>query len=424
MFAASKKPTLALCLALCLSAVPAFAGDKARRVPTVDELLGIKQIFGASISPNGKWVAYTVSETDFPHDAFVTHIWLANPATGKTAQLTRGEKSAGNPVWSSDGHWLAFSSNRAGDKSQIFVISPEGGEAVQLTKSEAGVNSFAWSLDGKSIAYTAAPSNKDKMKDRKEHLGDFEVVRREYEHMHLWTIDVAEALKAPAPGTQRTKGTEFSVGGFAWSPDGSKIAFSGTLNPDLIHGVTSDIYVLNTGDNSVKKIVAQPGPDTNPRWSPDGKHIVFQSAMGKELFYHGNGRLAVVPAEGGPPRSITDDFDENPYLLDWKDGGIYFMALQKTASHLFRVDPASAKIERITGPDNLMAGSFSLTRDGQQVAFTANSPTTLNELFISDLPKFAPRALTDMTHRPSPTSSARRRSSRGKARTVRPSKAC
>src|SRR5262249_2784275 len=151
--------------------------------------------------------------------------------TGKTLQLTRGEKSAGNPIWSPDGRWLAFTSDRAGTKSQLFVISPDGGESVQVTKAETGVNNFAWSPDGKTIAFTATPPDETAMKDRKELLGDFVVVRKDYRHAHLWTIDVAEALKAPAAGTARTKGTEFSVQSFSWSPDSSKIAFSATVNP-------------------------------------------------------------------------------------------------------------------------------------------------------------------------------------------------
>src|SRR5947209_11512651 len=107
------------------------------------------------------------------------------------------------------------------------------------------------------------------MKNRKEHLGDFEVVRKEYDHLHLWTIDVAEALKEPQTGKPCTRGKDYSVGRFSWSPDGSRIAFDATRNPDLIHIGSADIYVLNLADLAVKKIVSQPGPDGNPHWSPD-----------------------------------------------------------------------------------------------------------------------------------------------------------
>src|SRR5215470_2740999 len=382
-------PLIIACLWLTASAQ--------RRIPTIDDLINVKSLGGAQISPDGKYVAYTVSETDWKQDAFVTQIWLANAATGKTFQITRGEKSAGNPQWSPDSQWLAFTSNRVGDKNQIFIIYPDGGEAAQLTKAENGVSGFAWSEDGKSIAFTMGDADQKAAKERKDYLGDFEVVRKEYSYSHIWTFDVAEALKEPVAGTQRTKGKDFSVGSFSWSPDGKLIAFSATINPDLIQGGTSDVYLLNLADNSVKKLVAQPGPDNNPQWSPDGKRIVFSSAMGNPKFFHANSKLAVVSVEGGAPRSITDAFDEQPGFVEWNAGGIYFGGLQKAASHLFRVDPETGRITRVTAPDNLMAGGFSFTKDGKQIAFTSPSPTSLNEVYVSSLQNFSPRKLTSMT---------------------------
>ena len=374
------------------------AADGTRHVPTIDDLLTLKSIGGAQISPDGHWVAYTVTNADFKQDAFVTQIWLAETGNnGRMLQLTRGEKSSTNPRWSPDGEWLAFTSNRIEDKNQIFVINPAGGEAVQLTKSETAISNFAWSEDGRSIAYTATEPVPQLSKDRKDYLGDYEVVRRDYNFAYLWTFDVGEAMKAPLVGKQRTKKKDFSVDSFSWSHDGAKIAFSATVNPDLIQGVTSDVYLLNMADDAVTKLVTQPGPDSGPRWSPDDKQIVFSSAMGNTVFFASNSRLAVVPAAGGTPRSISDSFDENPNLLDWRPDGVYFSGQQKTASHLFRVDPASGKVTRVTGPDSLMAGSFSLTRDGRQLAFTAASPSSLNEVFVSDAQKFAPQSLTKMT---------------------------
>jgi dipeptidyl aminopeptidase/acylaminoacyl peptidase len=373
-----------------------FASDTTR-VPTVDDLLTIKSVGGAQISPDGKWVAYTVSYGDFKQDAFITQIWLVETAAGKTFQLTRGDRSSTNPRWSPDGQWLAFLSNRQEDRNQIFAINPGGGEAQQLTKSETAIGSFAWSEDGKTIAYTATEPQPQVLKDRKDYLGDYDVVREGYSYVHLWTLNVADAMKAPVAGKQRTKKKDFSIDSLSWSPDGSSIVFSATLNPDLIQGVTSDIYLLKLSDDSVKKLVDLPGPDSGPRFSPDGKQIVFSSAMGNKVYFASNSRLAVIPVEGGTPKSITDGFDENPGLVEWKTDGIYFTGLQKTASHLFRVDSAGGKIVRVSAPDDLMSGSFSLTRSGDRMAFVAGSPAAMNEVFVSDTRKFSPRKLTNMT---------------------------
>src|SRR6185436_4997530 len=269
-------------------------------------------------------------------------------------------------------------------------IDPTGGEAQQLTKSEIAINNFSWSDDGKTIAYTATEPTAQPLKDRKDYYGDYDVVRSGYSFVHLWTLDIAEAMKAPMAGKQRTRKNDFSIDSFSWSPDGNSIAFSGTVNPDLIQGVTSDIYLLNLKDDSVKKIVATEGPDNNPRFSPDGKQIVFSSAMGAKIFFANNSRLAVVSVEGGTPRSISDAFDENPGLIEWKTDGIYFAGSQKTAAHLFRVDPATGRVTRMTSPDNLIASGFSLTRSADAISFTAGSPTSIPELFVSDLRRFTP----------------------------------
>src|SRR5258708_30438155 len=137
---------------LTLATVVAFAAD-ARRLPTIDDLLNIKSVGGAQISPDGKWVAYTVGYSDFKQDAFATQIWLVESDGGRKFQLTRGDKSATTPRWSPDGQWLAFLSNRSEDRNQIFLINPLGGEAQQQTKSETATGNFARSTTAKTIPY-------------------------------------------------------------------------------------------------------------------------------------------------------------------------------------------------------------------------------------------------------------------------------
>jgi len=365
--------------------------------PTIDDLLNLKSASSPRVSPDGTRVVYSVNSTDWKQDDFISQLWIAIPAAGRTFQLTRGEKAASQAQWSPDGAWLTFVTQRSGGKSQIYAIATQGGEAVQLTKSENGVNSYKWSRDGKFIAYTTSDEDEKADKRRKEHLGPFEVVRREYKYSQLWTFDVAQALESPVTGIQRTKGRDLTVRSFNWSPDGARIVFDATVNPDLIQIGTADIYVFTLSDGSITKLVSQPGPDTSPVWSPDGSQIAFQSAMGDTRFFHSNGRIAVVNSSGGKPRSLTDAFDEDPGLLAWVPSGIHFQALQKTSSHLFRLDPATSRVTRLTAPATLIANGFDLTSDGRFMSYAAIGPRSLSEIYFSPVESFAPVKLTAWT---------------------------
>ena len=396
-----------LVLALSIGVIPIVGqtNEGVRHVPTIDELLELKTVSEARISPDGKWVAYLMRETNFQKDTFTAHIWLADVASGKSVQLTRGESSCTTPRWSPDGKWLAFLSNRIGKKSQIFALNMAGGEAIQLTSAETGVSSYQWSPDGKRIAFLATDPASPALKGREERWGDYEVAGREHSFVHVWTVDVETAMNAPQTGQRLTEGELFSVNTFSWSPDGERIAFSAAITPELKRENTEDLYVVNLADHSVKKIVSQPGIDSNPIWSPDGKLILFNSFMGRLNYFAMNSELAIVPAEGGAVRSISDNFDEIPTIVVWNQGGIYFNAYQKTAFHLFRIDPADQRIERVTVPDDFMGESegesFTFSRDGTLVAFIAKSPVSFPEVCVSRFP-FQPRALTDMTKQADP----------------------
>ena len=73
-----------------------LAAEQTRRVPTVDDLLKVQSLGGSQISPDGKWVAFSIGESDFKQDAYVDQIWLASTGGGAPLQRTRGEIT-GNP---------------------------------------------------------------------------------------------------------------------------------------------------------------------------------------------------------------------------------------------------------------------------------------------------------------------------------------
>ncbi len=112
--------------------------------------------------------------------------------------------------------------------------------------------------------------------------------------VHLWTLKIDDEKPKPEA---LTSGTEFSVGGFHWSPDSKRIAFSATRDPDLSSSATSDIYVVRLSDKYVKKLVDAPGPDRNPIWSPDGSQLAYES--GREYSFLQFARRHHLRREGG-----------------------------------------------------------------------------------------------------------------------------
>src|ERR1700682_2829453 len=347
------------------------------QTPSIDQSLGAKSVANAEISPDGRFVAYVVQQADWDENEFVQQIWVANVATGDRYQLTSGRKSNQNPVWSPDSKRIAFISERDG-KKQIYVINPHGGEAQQLTSEDNGVIGFHWAPDGGAIAFTSTGPDAKSKKDRKEKYGDFEIIEGDYAQVRLWLVktpaEIASDPKQRPKPELLTDRDKFSVGDFSWSPDSKHIAFSASRDPDLSSSETAQLYTFDLADRHVKKLLDGNGPNQNPHWSPDGQRIAFVTGNGDPFFYYANTRIAVIPAPGGEPRILTSKFDDDTRLIDWGPDGIYFAALQKTSGHLFRLNPETMAVDRITAPDAFFTTSASFTPDHRMFAAVGAMP--------------------------------------------------
>ncbi len=180
-----------------------------------------------------------------------------------------------------------------------------------------------------------------------------------------------------------TEGDGFSVQGFSWSKDGSKIAFAASKDGELKNGGTTTVYVVTIADKKVTKLVTAPGPNSDPHFSPDGTQVAFETADGAQYFFYANQKIAVVPVTGGTPKVVSGNFDEDPRLLDWSEKGIYFSALKKTAAHLYLLNVATASVEQVTHPDDVVANGFSFSKDFSQVAYRAAAPNTGGDIYVA-----------------------------------------
>ena len=100
---------------------------------------------------------------------------------------------------------------------------------------------------------------------------------------------------------------------FSWSPDSKRIAFSASRDPDLGSQRYRDVSTCSTSPICTSRNCStSAGPNGDPKWSPDGKEIAYTTSNGQPFFYYANSYIAVIPAEGGQPRILTQGVRRGP----------------------------------------------------------------------------------------------------------------
>ena len=123
---------------------------------TIDDLAKVQRVSPPQVSPDGRWIAYTVSHVESADDKSINQLWMVSWDGKEDIQLTFGKESAGSPRWSPDGRYLAFTSDREGAAkgSQVWLLDRRGGEAQQLTNVKDNLGGYRWSPDSKQLLLT------------------------------------------------------------------------------------------------------------------------------------------------------------------------------------------------------------------------------------------------------------------------------
>ncbi len=373
--------------AFALLLASSLVAAQSPRPATIDDLMGLKTVMDAQISPDGSTVAYVESVPNLEKDKHNSDVWLISSDGGDPIQLTNSPDMDQNPRWSPDGKTLAFMTVRDGPP-QIYLINPRGGEASQLTKSETGVQSFAWSPDGSRILYLSQDALSEETKTAQEERGGVVVVDTEFQmnHLHSVAIEGGEV-------TDVTDG-DYTVSSYQWSPDGTQVAFSSQPTARVPDGNRSDIFVISAEGGKASALVERPGADGSPSWSPNGKHIAFVSAHG-EVNEVGSPTLGLVRVSNGKIRRLGPVYEESPGELHWSadSKSIYFSGTQGVSYRLFRVSLDDNSVTALS-PEEEIFGSFSLSTEGDRAAIITTNPTMPPEVFISPFPQISMKRLT------------------------------
>jgi Tol biopolymer transport system component len=259
---------------LSLAAVVA----QTKRPMTPEDVMAVKSVNNARISPDGKLVLYELAYPDVKDDQGRNEIWIG-PAGGPVAGWAKPRKFTSgrddrSPEWSPDGQWVAFLGARgaaaggapaapAGERprAQLYVMPTFGGEAEALTDAKGGVTGFEWSPDSKRIAFVAQLPLTEAEEKKQKDKDDARVVDHDYRYSHLWVIEV-ESKKA----SEIVK-SDAALADPQWSPDGMRLAYVSRPTPKADDGSLSDIYITRAdASGTPRKLFENDGPDQDPRW--------------------------------------------------------------------------------------------------------------------------------------------------------------
>ncbi|RLA29416.1 MAG: S9 family peptidase [Gammaproteobacteria bacterium] len=368
---------------------------------SADDLLALKSVSDPQISPDGKWVAYTVERVDVEADESSTQIFMVASDGKDVVQLTADDYSASTPRWSPDGLSLGFLAAKGSDeeaKTQVWTLDRRGGESQQFTAVDQGVSDFLWAPDGQKMLLMIRDKTADELaKEAAEEAGEeakplpYVVDRLQFKRDGVPYLDRSRThlyVVAEREGTplQLTFG-DFDDSQPAWSPDSTNVAFVSNRTEEPDSNDNSDIWVVSAEGDAASRgarlVTKNPGSDYAPSWSNDGDDIAYITVTEPDLIWYATNHLAIVPAAGGEERVLTAALDRNvgSPVFATDDRTILFVLEDSAEQHLAQFNLATGQVHRLIDGE-LSVREFSLHQSGD-IALRVSTPQIPGEVFLS-----------------------------------------
>ncbi len=406
----------ALLIALALSSAT-FAQQTTQQF-TITELLKVRRVGDPQISPDGKTVAYTITDIDKASNRGTTHIYLVPIAGSEPKMLASGERSSNSPRWSPDGRKLAFVSTREGTP-QIWTIDVASGAQQKVTNVAGGAGDPLWSPDGKLIAFTSDVypecANADCNKQRVEQADASKVKARLvdrllYRHWTSWKEGkrshiFVTASEGNAEARDMTPGDydapPFSLGGpldYAFSPDSKEFAF--VRNTDKVEATSTngDVFVVPVTGGEARRITgSNAANDASPQYSPDGRYIAYR-AQQRPGFESDRWQLMLYDRQTNKARSLTGALDSWVEGFTFSRDGqkIYFAAGERGLQPVYQIGLKRGAIAKVITEG--FNDDVQLSTDGKTLVFTRSSAARPSEIYRADLSDVSGSKAAQITH--------------------------
>src|SRR5215212_8050373 len=388
---------VAVLMTVFFSSAPAFTqAAPQRRTLTVADLAKLRVVGDPQVSPDGRWIAYTVSPATPEKDKRDTDLYMIGWDGADRIRLTStADSSESKPRWSPDGRYLAFIAKRGDDDekklgAQLWLLDRRGGEAQKLTSLKGGVSGYAWSPDGKRLALVVNdfdPSSQPEKKEGWKRKTPPPIVIDRYHfkqdregylaslHTHLHLFDIESKKSEPL-----TSGN-WEESNVSWSPDGRLIAFVSNREQDPDRTENTDLFVIEPKAGAQpRKLTTFPGPDEGmPSWSPDSQSIAYLQGDEPKFSAYQLKKLAVVPAAGGSPRVLTATLDravQEPLVWSADGNQLSFVVQDDRITWIGRIPAAGGAVERLTAAPSMgrhVVSSLSPRKDGAFALLSATA---------------------------------------------------
>ncbi|MBK5294772.1 MAG: S9 family peptidase [Acidobacteriia bacterium] len=395
-------------------------GQTGLRPMTFQDVVNTQAVLGGSVSPDGNWMLYALAVPDWKEAKRFTDIYLVSTKQGlaSTRQMTFTKlKNEASPLWSRDGRFFVFSSDREGTGatplSQLYLMRTDGGEAQRITDAKDGVGSFAFSKDGKWLAWlqgkadqkqiwvlpvaaieTAKPkqwtkhatqvdsfefapdskriyfltpdsSDKDNL-ERMEKKFTVRIRNQETPLVHLWGLDVESGKE-----NRITSSSEYTVSSLSLSDDSKWIGFRGTpagryqrtVNEAAIY---ADLYLVEAATGKIERLTNNKEMSESPlSFSPDSRWMAFSAA--NDFTYFRTHKVYARPVSMSPEtssekwRKLGDNFDGEVSIDFWSADStmIYFNTGVRASTQLMSLAVDSGKVTQVSS----VKGTLSVRQD-------------------------------------------------------------
>lgn len=396
---ARKTKLIALLAAAAIAACALAGAAYAQELFTADDVLKLEYATSARISPDGRWIAYSVSKPraiDAEPGGRYTELYVVSTGDGNVRPFLTGKVNVSGVRWTPDGQAISFLMTR-GEKAkrQVWTIRIDGGEAIQTTKCKSSIGAFRWHPSGGQLAFTAgAPETKREKKLKDKGYG-FIYYEENLKHRNLYMVDV-ENYKTAGDARQLTD--DITVRSFEFDASGGQVAFGG-IEENLIDHVYmfQRIYLLDVATGEYRQLTNNPGKLGNFAFSPDGEFLAYAAALNEND--NAVSQAFVLPAAGGDAVNLTPvDFAGHVTWVAWKDKStVVYLAGEGVWNTLNTVKSKGGdhKVILHSRDTGMVFNTPTYTKGFKQLAFTASSPTDpLNAYYWPG--KGKPKQMTDL----------------------------